>query len=66
MPTISADRREVNVTLPLPNFSAISEMVRRSAAVKTAPGADEAAGEALCAAIDEEAAALDGHDLFGF
>ena len=28
---------EVNVTLPLPNFSAISEMVRRSAAVKTAP-----------------------------
>ena len=29
-------------------------------------GADETAGEALCAAIDEEAAALDGRDLFGF
>lgn len=29
-------------------------------------GADETAGEALCTAIDEEAAALDGRDLFGF
>ena len=29
-------------------------------------GADDTAGEALCAAIDEEAAALDGRDLFGF
>lgn len=66
MPTISADRREVNVTLPLPNFSGNLGDGAQVGSGEDRAGADETAGEALCAAIDEEAAALDGRDLFGF
>lgn len=56
----------MNVTLPLPNFSGNLGDGAQVGSGEDRAGADETAGEALCAAIDEEAAALDGRDLFGF